>query len=191
MKHRRSFTTDDIPHDASNNINLDDIETGTSCDKIKLINLLTKQYGLIEECNRIICQEATKFILANKPVFDAEKLKLYKLENLKTQLINIGMREIYSIEHIVIDNGYVLNENTFSKCWNDNAKKINALVNKCVDTNNRNYTANAIITMKYKTAELAKTRKCIYILYIFSALLILTGVYCRYNNLRFMHINNA
>ncbi len=176
MKHRRSFTTDDILHD---------IENGVSDDKIQLINFLNKQHVLIEECNKIICQETTKFILKNKPIFDAEKLKLYKLETIKTQLINIGMRKIYSIEYIVIDDKYRLDENTFSKCWNDNAKKINALVNKCVDINNRNYTANSIITMKDKAVKLVKKKKYVYVTCLFLVVAIFAGLYLYYNDMHF------
>jgi hypothetical protein len=170
---RRAFTTDDIS----------DVESGIPCGKIQLINLLAKQNVLLGECNNIICQDATKFVLKNKPIFDAEKIKLMRLDTIKTKLVDIGLHKIYSIEHIAIDNKSRLNENTFSKEWNENAKKINELVDTCIDHNNRYHMAHTIISSKNTTHRL-KTNRCTYILC--ALVLVMIVMYYYRNNLFFV-----
>ena len=117
----------------------------------------------MNQCNKIICQETTKFILKNKPIFDEEKLKLYKLESIKQILIQIGLYKIYIVENVSFDNKCVLGENTFSKEWNENAKEINKLFNSCIDNNNRYYNATIIYYNKDKKIVPKRSKKCKYI----------------------------
>lgn len=165
MNYRKSFTTDDLPND---------VESGTSFGKwnnnklepnnlLKLIQLMKIQHELLGQCNKIICQETTKFILKNKPIFDEEKLKLYKLESIKQRLIQIGLYKIYIVENVSFDNKCVLGENTFSKEWNENAKEINKLFNSCIDNNNRYYNATTIYYKKDKKIVSTRSKKCKYI----------------------------
>jgi len=163
MKYRKSFTTDDIPDDIENAVCLlkPNSDSPTEPHKLNLIKLLGGQWKLLEECNEFICKENTKFVLKNKPIFDAEKLKLCALENIKHKLINIGLYKTYIIEHMPFDNKCILNVNTFSNEWNKNAKQINKLVEICINDNNRFHMAHSIYCKEDKIIIPQKNNKCL------------------------------
>lgn len=169
MNHRKSLTTNDI-------------ETGTykklePNNLLKLIHLMKIHHELLDQCNTIICKETTKFILKNKPIFDKEKLKLYKLESIKQRLIEIGLYQIYIVENVSFDNKYKLNENTFFTEWNENAKKINKLFDSCIDNNNRHYNATSIYYKKDKKIIPKKNNIILYIIMLFFLIIIFCGLY--------------
>ena len=174
MNQRKTFTIDDIPTAKLKKAWNENKQESNNL--LKLLQIMKIQIEVLEQCNRIICQETTKFILKNKPIFDGEKLKLYKLESVKQRLIEIGLFKIYIIEHINFDSKLYLNENTFSEEWNNNAKEINKLFTMCIENNNRYHDATVIYYNKDKKIILKRNKICAYTVCIIFMLIIFIGL---------------
>ena len=52
----------------------------SNADTVRLLSLTKKTWILLDDINRLICSETTKFILKHKPIFDKEKLALIEIQ---------------------------------------------------------------------------------------------------------------
>ena len=140
-KFRRSpATTDDI-----SNLR----KYGKHANVIEVIAAVKKQWSVLEECNAFICQNTTDFILQNKPIFDAQKITLIKINNLIDKLTKNGLVKFYKHQHLSF-NDY-LSTTTYSDEWNDGANKINILLHDIVEEYNREHIiVNMFSTIKPK-----------------------------------------
>ena len=98
-------------------------DTSTS---FRLMSLLKKQWQNFSDVNFAICQESTDFVIAHKPEFDKEKLKLIKLSSFLETDVLCGT--VTAIKTRKIYDGPKLNDHTFSPEWNQDAKVINELI---------------------------------------------------------------
>lgn len=104
-------------------------DSGSSCSTtiaFKLTGLLKKQWQSFTDTNFAICQESTDFVVANKPTFDKEKLKLIQLSTFIESDITCGTVTAFRARSRY--EGPLLNNNTFSPDWNQDSQKINELV---------------------------------------------------------------
>mmetsp|Transcript_8298 Transcript_8298/g.15641 ORF Transcript_8298/g.15641 Transcript_8298/m.15641 type:complete len:309 (-) Transcript_8298:119-1045(-) len=92
----------------------------------KLTGLLKKQWQSFTDTNFAICQESTEFVVEHKPVFDKEKLKLIQLSTFIENDITCGT--VTAIKTRSQYDGPLLNDQTFSPDWNQDARKINDLI---------------------------------------------------------------
>lgn len=92
----------------------------------KLTGLLKKQWQSFTDTNFAICQESTDFVVEHKPVFDKEKLKLIQLSTFIENDITCGT--VTAIKTRSQYDGPMLNDQTFSPDWNQDARKINDLI---------------------------------------------------------------
>lgn len=92
----------------------------------RLMSLLKKQWQNFSDTNFAICQESTDFVVAHKPEFDKEKLKLIRLGSFLETDVLCGT--VTAIKTRRIYDGPKLNERTFSPEWNQDAHNINELI---------------------------------------------------------------
>ena len=92
----------------------------------KLTGLLKKQWQSFSDTNFAICQESTEFVVQHKPTFDKEKLKLIQLSTFIENDITCGT--VTAIKDRSQYDGPLLDDQTFSPEWNQDARKINELV---------------------------------------------------------------
>jgi hypothetical protein len=90
------------------------------------MSLLKKQWQNFSDTNFAICQESTDFVIAHKPEFDQEKLKLIRLGTFLETDVLCGT--VTAIKERKSYGGPKLNENTFSPEWNQDAHVINSLI---------------------------------------------------------------
>jgi hypothetical protein len=93
----------------------------------RLMSLLKKQWQNFSDTNFAICQESTDFVIAHKPEFDQEKLKLIRLGTFLETDVLCGT--VTAIKARKKYDGPKLNERTFSPEWNQDAHNINELIN--------------------------------------------------------------
>lgn len=91
------------------------------------MSLLKKQWQNFSDTNFAICQESTDFVIAHKPEFDQEKLKLIRLGTFLETDVLCGT--VTAIKARKKYDGPKLNERTFSPEWNQDAHNINELIN--------------------------------------------------------------
>jgi len=101
----RPYTTDDIP-------SLQVAERKPN--NIMLIFLLKKLWAMLDDINSVICKDSMTFVINNKPVFDAQKHILIKMQNFAE---TIPSRRSYQGDRLAAD--------TFSADWNRLAKSAN------------------------------------------------------------------
>lgn len=92
----------------------------------KLTGMLKKQWQSFTDTNFAICQESTDFVVQHKPAFDKEKLKLIQLSTFIENDITCGT--VTAIKTRSQYDGPMLNDQTFSPDWNQDARKINELI---------------------------------------------------------------
>jgi hypothetical protein len=92
----------------------------------KLTGLMKKQWNSFTDTNFAICQESTDFVVEHKPTFDKEKLKLIQMSTFIENDITCGT--VTAIKTRSKYDGPLLNDQTFSPDWNNDARKINELI---------------------------------------------------------------
>lgn len=128
VKQEKQYSYTDI--DVESNGDRDTSSPFGSCSSstiaFKLTGLLKKQWQSFTDTNFAICQESTEFVVEHKPTFDKEKLKLIQLSTWIEQDITCGT--VTAIKTRSQYDGPLLNDQTFSPDWNQDARKINELM---------------------------------------------------------------
>ena len=95
-------------------------------DIFMLKGLIQKIWPQLEDINYCICQETADFVVANKPVFDVEKLTLVKITNFIEADLTCGT--FSKLKKRKTYDGPLLNSKTFSTDWNRAAEQANSIL---------------------------------------------------------------
>lgn len=121
-----SYTDIDVESGGDGDLSSPFGSASSSTIGFKLTGLLKKQWQSFTDTNFAICQESTDFVVEHKPVFDKEKLKLIQLSTFIENDITCGT--VTAIKTRSQYDGPLLNDQTFSPDWNQDARKINDLI---------------------------------------------------------------
>mmetsp|Transcript_23843 Transcript_23843/g.40580 ORF Transcript_23843/g.40580 Transcript_23843/m.40580 type:complete len:240 (-) Transcript_23843:13-732(-) len=121
-----SYTDVDLENNSSHSTSSHEYNINSTSISFKLMSLLKKQWQNFSDTNFAICQESTDFVIAHKPEFDQEKLKLIRLGSFLETDVLCGT--VTAIKTRKKYDGPKLSENTFSPEWNQDARNINELI---------------------------------------------------------------
>lgn len=93
-----------------------------------LVNLLQKAFALWKDINLMVCEEPFEVMVKNKPVFDAQKLRLIRLQAFVDGDLECGVGVKYAQRRRFESD--LLDTDTMYSSWNELAAQINSVVGR-------------------------------------------------------------